>query len=227
MLFRRSGGFSCYYVEGSVPTPPGPEFLEALSEQRFHDIQDAANEQSSIGWVTANDPTGGSFDADAIDFDAGFWLRVRFDKKSLPTQWVAIHRAAAERALARPLNRRERQELVDDLREKLLPRVLPAVKLLDLLYQPRDKRLLMFGCGKSLRDEIHQLFCRTFAGAHLLPADPNYLAQRLGLSRDQNAYLERVAPVRWTSSDGDAGATEPRQPAAIEVGTEQTMESSQ
>jgi hypothetical protein len=200
-LFRRSGSFSCYLVEGSVPRPPGAEFLAALAEHRFASIETAASDQTSVGWVTAGDPTGESFQPEDIDFDSGFWLRARIDRKVLPARWVAIYRAAAEKSRGRALTRRERRELVEDLTEKLLPRVLPAVNLVDAVYTPDQGRLLLFTTAKGVRSEFETLFRRSFRGAQLLPADPHHLARHGGLSRQQQDCLEQVAPVSWLRRD--------------------------
>ena len=196
-MFRRSGSFVCFLVEGSLPEPRRPEFAAALAEQRFRDIQDAAEETVGIGWITPLDPSGETFEVDDMDHDAGTWLRLRMDKKALPPRWVAVYRSAAERSLGRPMNRRERQELLADLREKLLPRLLPAVNLIDALYHPPSRRILLFATGKGVREEFARLFHRTFEKAHLLPADPHYLARAARLRREEQAYLEEVAPVPW------------------------------
>ena len=56
-MFRRSGSFACYFVEGSTPDPRSQEFLDALAEHRFRTIENAAAEQTSAGWVTSGDPS--------------------------------------------------------------------------------------------------------------------------------------------------------------------------
>jgi len=164
--------------------------------QRFRTIEQAANEDVSFGWVTADDPTGETFDAADMDYDCGIWLRMRVDKKTLPPKWVAIYRCVAEKARGRPLTRRERSELKTDMLEKLLPRVLPSVNLVDVLFEPRSRRILMFSASRTVREQFEKLFHQTFE-AHLLPADPVNLARHLELSREQEDYLAQVSPVRW------------------------------
>ncbi len=191
-----------------MPRPGSQEFCDALAGERFTSIETSASEETSIGWVTPGDPTGETFEAQDMDYDAGFWLRVRVDKKKLSSKWVSIYRAGAEKSRGRPLTRRERQELTTDLKEKLLPRLLPTVNLIDVLYFPNRDRLLLFATGAGVRDAFVSLFQRTFSGAHLLPADPHQLARSSGLDREQTAYLDQVTPIRWPR-DGVTPAAKP------------------
>ena len=201
MLFRRSGSVVAYFVDGRLPAADSEEFAAQLAKHRFRTIETAANEDSSIGWVTAGDPTGDSFEYEDLELDPGVWLRVRIDKKKLPSAWLQIHRASAERSAGRPLSVRERRELKADLCERLLPRTLPSVQFVDALWLPKQKRVTLFATSKSVREEFEKLFFKTFA-APLEPATPYTLATHSGLDRDRLAYLEEVAPVRWPSEPG-------------------------
>ena len=195
-MFRRSGGFTAYFVDGKVPEPGSPAFLDALSGNRFRSIESAASEEHSLGWVSPGDPTGDSFEAEDIDVDGALWLRVRMDKKKLPPIWVTIHRTEAERSRGKPMSARERKELRVDLEQRLLPRILPSVQLVDVLWDPKHQTVLLFTTSQSVREEFQKLFVRTFA-AMLTEADPRELAKATGIDRDALAYLEEVAPVRW------------------------------
>ena len=194
--FRKSGSLSCFFVEGKMPSPHGEAFLSALTNQRFRTIEDAASEEASHGWVTAEDPTGESFTADELEHGEAVWLRMRADKKRLPSKWVSIYRAAAERSSGKKLSARERQELKQDLFDQLLPRVLPSVGFVDALYFPEKKVVLLFATGRALQEAFDGLFCRTF-DARLLSADPYLLALRSGISEAQQRALDQVSPVKW------------------------------
>ncbi len=195
-VFRRSGGVATFPWQGARPAPAGDAFAEALRQRRFRTIEDAASEESSAGWVTPADPTGDSFGPEDMDAGAATWLRFRIDKKVLPKKWLAIHRDAAAKAKGRPLSGRERRELKDDLADKLLPRVLPNVNLVDALVVREKKQVLLFATGKSVRETFAKLFFESFALV-LEPSDPLQLALRAGLSPEMNAELERLQPVRW------------------------------
>jgi hypothetical protein len=208
LMFRRSGSFAAYYVEGKLPDPTSPIFTESLEKLRFRTIENAASEESSIGWVTAGDPTGDTFEQEDIDLDRAVWLRVRFDKKKLPAVWLSIHRTEAERSAGRKLSARERKDLKEDLQSKLLPRVLPSVALVDVLYVPQESMVYLFGTSAAVREEFTKLFFQTFA-ARLIPADAYEIACRAGLGRDARNYLEEVAPVRWMRDEAPVFGPKP------------------
>ncbi len=195
-MFRRSGSFTAFHVEGKVPDPRTGAFAEALASQRFRTIEHAASEERSVGWASPGDPTGDTHALEDMDLDAGIWLRVRFDHKKLPAIWLTIHRTEAERSAGRKLSARERKDLKDDLSSRLLPRILPSVRLVDVLYDRKRELVLLFGTSNAVREEFVKLFFRTFATT-LVPADAYQLAARAGLDRDTRAYLDEVAPVRW------------------------------
>ena len=157
-MFRRSGSFVCYFLEGEGPEPLSDGFLEALANHRFRSIENAASEQTSVGWVTHRDPTGGSFDREDMDCDSAVWLRMRVDKKSAPTKWLQIHRQAEERSAGKRLSAKERKELKEDLLSKLLPRVLPTIGLVDALYFPSQQLVMLIGSqGTAITTHTGQL----------------------------------------------------------------------
>lgn len=199
--FRKSGGVIVFHWDGNPPAPADAAFAAALAERRFRTIENAASEEVSVGWVTPKDPTGDSFDLEDLDGGAGTWLRVRIDKKVLPKKWLQIHRDAAEKSRGKKLSARERRELKDDLADKLLPRVLPTITLVDALLFHDRRTLLLFATGKSVREAFVKLFFETFS----LPLDrqnPLRSGLRAGLDPAAEAALERLEPVRWPRPDG-------------------------
>ncbi len=216
-MFRRSGSVVTWFVDGQVPDPRSDSFVEALRNHRFRTIENAASEESSAGWVSSGDPTGATFEAEDLDLDHAAWLRMRMDQKKLPATWVAIHRAEAERSAGRKLSTRERRDLKQSLMDSLLPRVLPSVRLIDALYAPASGIVMLFGTAKSVREEFHKLFFRTFA-VNLVEADAYGLATRVGLDRDALSYLDEVSPVPWPR-DGVR-----REPIEIDVAEETGIE---
>lgn len=205
---RKSGGVVAYYWDGDLPAPGDEAFARALANRRFRTIENAASEEVSIGWVTPADPTGDSFDAEDLDGGSGTWLRFRIDKKVLPMRWLQIHRDAAEKARGKKLSARERRELKDDLSDKLLPRVLPTIQLVDALLFHDRRTLLLFATSKGARETFAKLFFESFA-LPLERQDPRRSGLRAGLGRDAEAALERLEPMRWPR--GDAEPRAPRQ----------------
>jgi hypothetical protein len=204
---KRGGGTAAFFYDGKLPDPNGQDFADALHDQRFRTIEDAASEEVSVGWVTPADPTGDTFQGEDMAAGTGFWLRLRIDKKVLPKKWLSIHRDAMEKQRGKKLSGKERRELRDDLMDKLLPRVLPSVNLVDALLFTERKLVLLFATGKAVREAFGKLFFASFA-LPLVPADPLQLGRRASLSPAQQARLDDLQPVRWPQ------AKKERRPAA-------------
>ncbi|MCC7397567.1 MAG: recombination-associated protein RdgC [Planctomycetes bacterium] len=196
---RKSGGVVAFHWQGKLLDPQDQAFADALATRRFRTIEHAASEEISCGWVTAVDPTGNSFDLEDLDGGAGTWLRFRMDKKKLPTKWLQIHRDAAEKERGKRLSARERRELKDDLADKLLPRVLPTIQLIDALLFHDKQLVLLFATSTGAREAFTKLFFETFT-VPLDRADPLQRGRLLGLGADAERALEQAEPVRWPDS---------------------------
>lgn len=199
-MFRKSGSVTLLQFEGALPEAGSSAFSAALQARRFRTIEHAASEESSAGWVSPADPTGDSFDPASIVTGDAWWLRIRFDRKVLPPAWLAIYRVAAEASAGRKLTPRERRELRADLCEKLLPRILPAVRFVDVLVVPREKRVLLFSTSAATQAAFGELFEHSF-DVHVTPAEPGALAARADLGPDLARQLADVRPVRWPRGD--------------------------
>lgn len=211
---RRSGGMVMLSWDGELPAPGGEAFLQALAQRRFRSIENAASEEVSIGWVSKGDPTGDSFAAEDLDAGPATWLRLRIDKKKLPTRWLQIHRDVAEKQRGRKLSARERKELKDGLYDALLPRVLPTVNFVDALLFAERRLLLLFATGAGVREAFAKLFFETFT-VPVDVVDPLLLGERCGLGDDAQQALGRLQPVRWPS-EGRPRAPQ-RRPEPLEI----------
>jgi hypothetical protein len=193
---RRSGGAVLFFWDGKLPRPDEEAFAEALNKRRFRTIEDAASEEVSAGWVTAVDPTGDSFASEDMDAGAATWIRFRIDKKQLPRKWLQIHRDVAEKAKGKKLSAKERRELKDDLMDKLLPRVLPAINMVDALLYHDRKTIVLLNTSKTVGETFQKLFFESFQ-LPLEMADPLRLGFRAGFDADTQHSLQRAEPIRW------------------------------
>lgn len=169
---------------------------ERAQQQRFRTIENAASEETSVGWTTVADPSGGSFDAQDVSVGGhAAWLRVRIDRKRLPAKWVEQHVAAAARAKGRNLNARERRELKRDLADKLLPRVLPTTSYVDVLLL-QGGEVLVLSASKSALETVQKLWHETFGG-ELVRQTPSVVAGARGHKLAPHVFAgkrQRVIP---------------------------------
>lgn len=200
LTLRRGGSAVLLAYQGKIPDVATQPFADALMQRRFRTIENAASEEVSVGWCTPDDPTGDSFLAEHMDAGQATWLRMRVDSKKLPAEWLAVHRAAAEKARGRPLNARERRELKDDLTEKLLPRVLPKMGFVDALLFPDRKQVLLLSSSKSARETFGKLWFETF-GVPLDVHGPRLMALS-SVDAAGVSVVEKLEPTRWPVAKG-------------------------
>ncbi|MEQ1631711.1 MAG: recombination-associated protein RdgC [Planctomycetota bacterium] len=209
---RRSGGAVAFFWQGKLLDPRDDAFAAVLQQQRFRTIEDAASEEVSIGWVTAVDPTGESFTNEDLDAGLATWLRLRIDKKQLPRKWLQVHRDVAEKAKGKKLSAKERRELKDDLMDKLLPRVLPTINMVDALLYHDRRTVILLNTSKSVGEAFDKLFFQTFQ-VTLEKSDPLQLGFQAGLDPETQHKLQRAEPVRWPKSEP---SDEPRRRRTVE-----------
>jgi hypothetical protein len=199
---RKSGGVVTYFWDGKLADPRDEGFGELLAQRRFRSIETAAREEMSVGWVTPVDPTGDTFAIEDLEGGVATWLRFRIDKKKLPMKWLQIYRDATEKQRGKKLSARERRELKDELTERLLPRTLPAVNLVDALLYHDRKMVLLFSTSKAVREAFTKLFFETFT-IPIERADPLRCAHNARLGADADRTIERLEPVRWPQAEGE------------------------
>lgn len=147
---RRGGGCVAYTLAGAIHD--AESFVACMAAHRFRTIEHAASEETSIGWVTPSDPTGGSHRLEDMDGGNLTWMRARIDVKKFPAATLAMHVAAAEHARGKRLSAREKRELKRDLHERLLPRILPSTTFVDVLLHEDSRRVLVLTTSKIVQD---------------------------------------------------------------------------
>ena len=177
-----------------MPDPSSEQFFEALAEERFRTIENAASEEVSAGWVSPSEPSGQDFLREDILLGDYVRLRIRVDKKKLPAAWLAIHMAAEIRARdGQKISAKERKTLRADIEDRVLPRTLPAVSFLEVVYVPHKSEALLFSTSPAAAAECAKLFFRSF-GVQLVEVDPTTLAQRAALPEEQIRYIDQCSP---------------------------------
>lgn len=220
--FRKSGSFVRFFVDGELPAIESDEFLVGLAQQRFRTIEGAASEETSAGWVCPSDPSGDDFLREEIACDEFARLRIRVDKKKVPPVWLRIYMDAEIKARGgKKPSARERKEIKEDVADKLLPRLLPSVQFLDVLYSPRERIVYLFSTAQSARETCQKLFHQSF-GVRLKEAGPFETAFRLGLSAEQLGHLEELSDLSLFDEDGER--SRPARGPSLHAGAEDKAE---
>jgi DNA recombination-dependent growth factor C len=197
--FRRSGSFVRFFVEGTAPAPQrsqsdSDEFVLALAENRFTSIERSASEAVSVGWVSPSDPSGGDFTRDEIAMGDLLRLRMRVDRKKLPRAWMAIYMTAEVRARnGHGVTAAERADIRADIERRLMPRLLPTVQFIDVIWNLKNNTVLFFATSDFLCAECAKLFAKTWS-VKLIEVNPTSLAQRSRLPEDMLNRLGDIAP---------------------------------
>lgn len=223
--FKKGGSFVRFFVEGSIPEPSSEQFFEALAEERFRTIENAASEEVSAGWVSPSEPSGQDFLREDILLGDYVRLRIRVDKKKLPASWLAIHMSAEIRARdGQKISAKERKAIRADIEDRVLPRTLPSVSFLEVVYVPAKAEVLLFSTSAAAAAECAKLFHRSF-GAQLVEVDPSTLAGRASLPEDQLRYIDQCSPFSLRRKAEDRATPTParvetREEDRIQIGEE-------
>jgi len=206
MFQRRSGSVTRFFLEGSLPSAGDHGWLEAFRKHRFKTIEDSNSEEESAGWVSHADPSGSVFPEEECLLEQVVCARLRMDRKKAPTRWLQI-RLSSELRNAGKVSPQRKKEIKQKILDELLPRVLPAVTLIDVLIRPKTRELLLFSTGLGACDALRKLMLTTF-GVKALAADARQTALHGKLPHELLKALDQIAPTNFASgARGAAPAT--------------------
>ena len=177
---------SAYRVQGI----PGdwPKVFEEMTRARFKELKPGTEKDKSIGWVLADDPFSADFSLATLFRGETLLLAIRMDVLSLPGGQLKLHveKAVAERLKKDGrdrLNRKEQEELAEEVRFDLMNRMIPTIKLAELVWNTDSGRAWFFSRAATMVQPFEELFTETF-GLRLLPDTPyTVAADRLGEER--------------------------------------------
>ena len=165
---------SAYRVQG---TPSDWDHVfEEMTRSRFRDLRPGAEKDRAIGWVLSDDPFSTDFSRATLFRGEILALTLRMDILSLPAGQLKLHveKAVAERLVKEGrdrLNRKEQEELADEVRFDLLNRMVPTIKLAELVWATDTNRAWFFSRAAAMVQPFEELFTETF-GVRLVPDTP-------------------------------------------------------
>lgn len=164
-----------YRVTDALPADPRTKFARGLRAHAFAPLDPKGEADRSIGWVSIDDPNDSELRADKLFFVAsgGEQLRVSLRIDVLKPPPAEVKRqlksrvAAMEGEQGRPLTRREKGALKDEVVRQLRQRSFPRVRVVDVVWNLDSGQLWFWSQTKS----VNELFVGEFVKAFGLRLD--------------------------------------------------------
>jgi len=181
-MLSRTASFVRYSVEGEPPQPFWEFAAERIGAYAFRDIDDSFEERS-VGWVSV----AGLLDREFAEapYVAGDYLALslRIDERKVAPKVLEKfclkeeERLRKERRIPK-LNRRDRQEVKENVRLMLLKRAVPVPAVHDMVWNLVDNTVLFFATSQKAQEVFEDLFRQTF-GLGVILQVPYLVAERL------------------------------------------------
>jgi hypothetical protein len=168
-----------------VAAPPARIQREALatavSRRAFHDSELAVGETS--GWVGIHDPLVTELGPADLFFQHYLVVGFRWDR----LLWIERRRLEEQRRAERGTERLsapERQEIKEEVAQRLMARALPVPRLFDCIWNLETGHVYFTGKVRAAREAFAECFRRTF-GVAPVPLIPYLAAEHVGLAAHQ------------------------------------------
>jgi len=190
-----------YYVKGK--TENWDKVLDQLTRYRFQDLDPSTGAHQAFGWVNLTDPFGTEFAKTTIFYGEHLvGLTLRVDSINIPASQLKLHLARRATIKARSegkekLGKNEMASLKEDIQAEMSRKVLPTIKLYQMLYHSGSGRLWFFGKAKGIVQTFLELFHETF-GLILVPDSPYTIAREL-LGEDEVEGLLELEPAAFVA----------------------------
>ncbi len=133
--------------------------------------------------------------------NGGVLLRARIDKRQVPTALIQLclkqRLTSMTKRNQKPLGRKERRELLDEIKTELLAQALPQISYVDAYWNNEQTQFYVFATSKQARLVMEDLFAKSFGREH--GAKLVHLASPLmGLNPDKwhdmdDAFMQRLS----------------------------------
>jgi DNA recombination-dependent growth factor C len=196
-----------YRIVDPLPDGVRQKFVRGVRAHAFAPLDNKGDQERSVGWVSMLNHDDTDLRADKIFFvcAGGEQLRLalRIDVLKPPPAEVRrqlqTRAAAMEAEQGRPLSRREKSALKDEIVRLLRQRTLPRVRVVDVVWNVDSGRLYLWSQTKSVNELFIDQFVKSF-GLRLEVEGPGHWTR----SAAEKALLERLEPTRelWVGFAG-------------------------
>ncbi len=174
---------TAYYVDGALPDAYEASFVEALNQRRFKEIDLNLDADESVGWVNLNDPFDAELSIEKLKVNHYLVVGLRQDLIRIPAAAFRLHlrRAVQDYLDAKGKERAtkaEQEESRDHLEKTLRRKVMPAIKVHEIVWNLQRGEVWFFSSNKRMNELFTDLFAETF-GLPLIPRNPYSRLERM------------------------------------------------
>jgi recombination associated protein RdgC len=187
------------FVEGELPDDFRDKYLETLRLRAMKPLEADDDMPERSGFCAFGDPYQLELSHDLVFYNGFINLGFRTDRWSIPSALLRANVREAEQAYLEKkgrerLNKREKEELKAVVLRQMRKQTTPLVRTVDLSWSLDERMVRFFTHSQRTILGMSDLFTKTF-GLKLVPEAPFTLAERFGLSDEQQAAWDRLEPI--------------------------------
>jgi DNA recombination-dependent growth factor C len=199
-FFSASCSIYRFTLVEEVPRAVMSNLPELLWDNRFREIEETAEERG-FGWVSFEDMLDTDFTTGSPFKGRFAAFALRLDTRRISPAVFKKHYRVALRQLeeqvkqngGRFVSREQKKELSEQVRLRLLTRMLPVPAVFDVAWDMKSGRVYLAAGQNKVRELFVELFFNTF-GLRLEALSPYRTALEL-LPADERHHLETYEPV--------------------------------
>ncbi|MDB4943593.1 MAG: hypothetical protein JWP97_3127 [Labilithrix sp.] len=196
---RGSLTYARFFVDGEPPEDFREKFMRAIRLRAMKPLEPDDEDLERAGWCKVGEPFEIELGYEDVFYNEYLNLGFRTDKWLLPASVLKQRLREAEAAYLEKkgrerLGRNERAELKEMVSRKLRKQSSPATRMVDLSWSMNEGVVRFFTHADKTAGAMMELFTKTF-GLRLVPESPYTLAERLGLSKAQEAAWQELEVV--------------------------------
>lgn len=203
-ILGASASITRFRIVEEVPSDLWPQIPDLLIKHAFKDIDHNADERS-WGWVCFDNMLDPDWRTAPPEKAAYFAFSLRLDTRRIPPAVFKKHFALAvaeeERANKEQgrnfVSRDRKKELREQVRLKLLARMLPIPATFDIAWNIEKNLIYFDSTSAKVLEMFSELFTETF-DLHLEPLTPFWMGLQL-LGEEATERLEQVEEADFTS----------------------------
>lgn len=175
------------------------EIVRRLEKRKFLPLDGAVEETERFGWITLEHLFDTRFALEKVFRDPYAAFALRIDKRKIPQNIMRAHlrieEIAYQDATGKKVGPAKRRELRDQVRLKLVEKVLPVAAAYQAIWNVNDGLVWFGNTGEKVCEAFVQQFEDTF-DTTLIAQTPRHLGLRL-LEGDATA-IDRAAPAQFS-----------------------------